>query len=108
MIGNGVVVSTAEDLLRWALERERLFPEPNPPEDLGKKHRFSDGWYLALRENTGLQVFHGGAMDKGFIALLRSYPDHDTTLVLLSNTFKAKKPHVRTHMDEIEDVLFGR
>ena len=34
-------------------------------------------------------------------------PDHDTTLVLLSNTFKAKKPHIRSHMDEIEDVLFG-
>jgi len=107
VIGNAGIVSTAQDMLRWALERERLFPEPDPPAGLGKKRRFSQGWFLALRENTGLQVFHGGASDKGFIAMVRSYPEHDTTLVLLSNTFKGKKPHIRSHMDEIEDVLFG-
>ena len=39
--------------------------------------------------------------------MLRSYPERDTTLILLSNTFKAKKPHIRTHMDEIEDLLFA-
>ena len=43
----------------------------------------------------------------GFIALLAAYPEHDTTLVLLSNTFRDKKPHIRTHLDGIEDVLFG-
>ena len=106
LVGNGGVVSTAEDMLRWARVRERYFPAPRPTADLGKKRRFSDGWYLARRDNTGLQVFHGGASDKGFIAMLRSYPEHDTILVLLSNTFVAKKPHIRDHMDEIEDLLF--
>ncbi len=107
IVGNGGIVSTAEDLLLWAAVRPRYFPEPNPPEGLGKKRRFSDGWFLALREDTGLQVFHGGAVDLGFIAMLRSYPEHDTTLILLSNTFKAKKPHIRSHMDDIEEVIFG-
>jgi CubicO group peptidase (beta-lactamase class C family) len=105
--GNGGVVSTAGDLLRWAAARERFFPPPQPPQDLGTKRRFADGWYLAFRENTGLQVFHGGASDKGFLAMVRSYPERDATLILLSNTFKAKKPHIRSHMDEIEDLLFA-
>ena len=39
--------------------------------------------------------------------MLRSYPEHDITLILLSNTFEAKKPHIRSHMDEIENLLFG-
>ena len=107
VVGNGGVVSTADDLLRWAAARDRFFPAPQPPADLGKKRRFSNGWYLAFRENTGLQVFHGGASDKGFIAMLRSYPERDTTVILLSNTFEAKKPHIRTHMDEIEGLLFA-
>ena len=44
----------------------------------------------------------------GFIALLRSYPEHDVTLVLLSNTFRDRKPHIRSYLGEIEDLLFGR
>lgn len=106
LTGSGGIVSTAEDLLLWARAREELFPQPDPPADLGPKRRASEGWYLALRENTGLQVFHGGAIDMGFIAMLRTYPEHDTTLILLSNTFKAGKPHIRTHLEEIEDALF--
>lgn len=108
IVGNGGVVSTANDLLRWAAARERFFPAPQIPPDLGEKRRFTKGWYVARRSNTGLQVFHGGASDTGYIAMLRTYPEHDTTLILLSNTFKAKKPHIRTHMDEIEDLLFTR
>ena len=38
--------------------------------------------------------------------MLRNYPEHDTTVVLLSNTYKGKKPHIRNHMDQIEDLLF--
>ena len=52
-------------------------------------------------------MFHGGATDLGFIAMLRHYPEHDVTLVLLSNTFRSGRPHIRHHMNEIEDVLFG-
>ncbi len=107
VIGNGGIVSTAEDMLRWGRARERLFPAPDPPAGLGAKRRASQGWYLAHRDNTGLQVFHGGALDKGFISMLRSYPEKDVILVLLSNTFQAEKPHIRSHMNEIEDVLFG-
>jgi len=107
VIGNGGIVSTAEDMLRWAAAREELFPEPRAAAPLGTGRRASHGWYLRLRDVTGLQVFHGGAIDRGFIAMVRTYPERDTTLILLSNTFKGKKPHIRTHMDEIEDVLFA-
>ena len=107
VVGSGGIVSTAGDLLLWARAREKLFPEPRPPADLGPERRASSGWYLARRDHTGLQVFHGGAVDMGFIGMLRIYPEHDTTLILLSNTFRAGKPHVRTHLDEIEDLVFA-
>ena len=107
LVGNGGMVSTVNDLARWMAARSRWFPEPDPPADLGARRRFQDGWFLARRPNTGLQIFHGGATDRGYIAMLRHYPETDTTLVLLSNTFLGGEPHIRTHLDEIEDLLFG-
>ena len=105
--GNGGIVSTAEDLLRWSRARSRWFPLPETPESLAEKRTFSAGWFLRKHAETGLQVFHGGATDKGFIAMLRGYPAHDTTLILLSNTYRADKPHICNYMDEIEGLLFG-
>ena len=34
-------------------------------------------------------ALQGKVPDKGYIAMLRSYPERDTTLILLSNTYRA-------------------
>ncbi|MFW6079664.1 MAG: serine hydrolase domain-containing protein [Gemmatimonadota bacterium] len=100
LIGNGGVLSTAEDLARWgrALDtgvvlgadaRERLFTRHV---EVRQGLHSGYGWYVADEggggggpADAGSVIRHGGANDFGFAARWRQHTDRDLLVVLLLN-----------------------
>ncbi|SRR6266446_680328 len=105
LLASGLLYTTAEDLYRWdqalwthALVSQRSLnamftpyvsscptdgPEASCPQYSSLAYGY--GWFIAKGFATGHQlVWHYGALD-GFTAYIARYPDHQVSMIILSN-----------------------
>jgi CubicO group peptidase (beta-lactamase class C family) len=92
-LGAGTVVSTVEDMGRWARAlrdglvfdaawRDTLFA---PRVDIGNGFQYAYGWNVTRLPTGGRLIVHDGDVG-GYNSDMRWYPDEDMWLVVLSNT----------------------
>lgn len=91
--GGGGIVSTAEDMAKWAmaldgetvLKRETIAKAWSAAElSGGKKSNYGLGWNIGVK-NGHRFVSHGGAHMTGFTSHLVKYPDDALSIVVLTN-----------------------
>ena len=104
-IGAGSQYSTVGDLYRWdrALYTDRLLPRTLRDRMFARgKGDYGLGWEVGV-ENGRRVIEHNGDIN-GFGAFIARWPDHDATVIILTNTEGTK---VRDMKDAIAARLFG-
>jgi CubicO group peptidase (beta-lactamase class C family) len=89
----GALVSTVGDLAKWSAsldstnlltaESKALMWKPHTLTD-GKPAKYGFGWHIEKVDGRYVNG-HGGATS-GFSASIQRFPDHDLTVILLTNT----------------------
>lgn len=112
IVGDGMVNSTASDLLLWdrALytnklvnekDKELIFSSYTTKDNLPTGYGF--GWAISSSEVYGKVTSHSGGWS-GYVTYIARYLDHDYTIILLQNASsrKTKIPH-----KQVKNILFG-
>lgn len=97
IVGDGMVNSTTEDLLKWdrALYTDKLINSED--KDLifrsvetkdGKETNYGFGWAIGVSEKYGKIVNHSGGW-AGYITFLERHVDNDKTIIILQNNATA-------------------
>lgn len=112
--GDGMVNSTAADLLKWdrALYKNKLvsrkaIEEIYAPAVLndGSKSPYGYGWALSQSKDIGHIVSHSGGWP-GYITMIERHPDKDKTIIILQNSERGTVPMktVRNLLYDIEVI----
>ncbi len=124
LIGNGGLISSAEDLLKLidGLLKNKVLLSSSL-ETILTQHlintRYKDiyfdnvkqgyGWNIHQHPTLGKIIFAGGSNNYGFVSRLKYYEEYDSVLIILTNNFKQKtrRPIIsETELQEIEKILF--
>ncbi len=93
IVGDGMVNSTTEDLLKWdrALYTDKLVNTEDKSlifnsvrTNNGKETRYGFGWVIDQTEKYGKIVNHGGGW-AGYVTFIERHLDNDKTIIILQN-----------------------
>lgn len=112
IVGDGMVNSTASDLLLWdralytdkfvnAIDKELIFSSYVTKDE--KQTNYGFGWIITKSEVHGNSVSHSGGWS-GYITYIGRYLDRDYTIILLQN---AVKRGTGIPQREVRNILFG-
>lgn len=85
--GNGSLVTTAGDLLKFAqaIGADKLYPHTKLEALLDERPGSHYGWFV--RKRFGHRVWAANGRSPGFTASLERFPDDDLTIIVLSNSY---------------------
>ncbi|GGI56963.1 serine hydrolase [Winogradskyella haliclonae] len=121
--GNGGILSSAEDLLKFSNSIKSKLISPSSWKQMTTEfivnHRYNDiylndvcqgyAWNIYNNPVIGKTAFMGGSNNYGFISRLRYYEDQNSTLIIITNNYKSstKKAIIsESVIQEIENILF--
>ena len=109
LIGNGGVLSTTDDMLRWhhALLGEKILsPAVKIKMFTPYLNEYGYGWDV-IRDERGLLIQHDGGSMLGNSAEMRRYIDKGITTILFCNQSYGRQGLMGVVRDKIEMLVFG-
>jgi CubicO group peptidase (beta-lactamase class C family) len=109
LLGNGGILSTTEDMLRWhqaLLEDKVLSPEVKHKMFTPFLNEYGYGWDIIKRE-MGTLIQHDGGSMLGSSAEMRRYIDAGIVTMIFCNQSFGQRALFEVVRDKIETIVFG-